>query len=139
MISLRLVPQPLRTVIYGHPGYLLPRRDGTITLGGTSEDVGFDIRVTAEGLHWLLDAGKRLVPAIADATYLSSWSGLRPGTPDGLPVLGPVPGMDNLMLATGHYRNGILLSPLTGELVTKAILDGETEPLKPFSVARFTS
>jgi glycine oxidase len=78
------------------------------------------------------------VPSLAHSEVASSWAALRPGSPDGLPILGPVPGWDGLSVASGHYRNGILLAPITGRLMAQLLTEGKTEvSLAPFSAARF--
>ncbi|MSQ12232.1 MAG: glycine oxidase ThiO [Dehalococcoidia bacterium] len=137
VVSLRCVPQPLRTVVFGQPGYLVPRRDGTLLVGATQEWTGFENRATAGNTRMLLESAKRLLPALDSATFLDTWSGLRPASPDEQPVLGPVPGLDGLAVATGHFRNGVLLAPVTGELLAAYLLRGTAAPLKPFGVERF--
>ncbi|HLH26972.1 MAG TPA: glycine oxidase ThiO [Chloroflexota bacterium] len=124
--------------LYGSAGYLVPKADGTIYVGATVEHAGYDRRVTAAGMTHLLGVLARLAPSLAEATFVRAWAGLRPGTPDHLPILGPVPGLDGVSLATGHYRNGILLAPITGELIAQTVLGQPTTlPLAPFSLARF--
>jgi glycine oxidase len=99
------------------PGaYLVPRDDGRLLIGATVENVGFDVRVTAEGVRRLLDAALEAAPALRDFAVTETWAGLRPGTPDGRPLIGPT-SIDGLLLATGHYRNGILLAPVTAQLI----------------------
>ncbi|MBI4497630.1 MAG: glycine oxidase ThiO [Chloroflexi bacterium] len=139
ILSLALVPCPLRRVVYGSGvGYLVPRRDGSVVVGATQEEVGFDMRVTAQGLAALLRGATQLVPALAGAEVRQTGAGLRPGTPDGLPILGPVPGWEGISIASGHFRNGILLSPITGHLMAELITTGKTSlPLDPFSPGRF--
>ncbi|HWP28151.1 MAG TPA: glycine oxidase ThiO [Chloroflexota bacterium] len=128
----------LRHPLYGRRGYLVPKADGTVYVGATVERVGFDRRVTAAGVASLLGLLCELVPPLSTATFVRAWAGLRPGTPDHLPVLGPVPGIEGVTLATGHYRNGILLAPISGELVAQAAQGKPTTlPLAPFSPARF--
>jgi len=95
--------------------YVAPRRDGRLFLGATVEEMGFDSRVTAGGVHELLREGYRLIPEIAELEFLGALVGFRPGTPDNLPLIGPL--ADGLILAAGHYRNGILLAPLTASAV----------------------
>jgi glycine oxidase len=126
--------------LYGRHGYLVPKADGTIYVGATVERAGYDRRVTAAGIGDLLGLLRRLAPPLAEASFVRAWAGLRPGTPDHLPLLGPVPGLRGVSLAAGHYRNGILLAPITGELIAQAVLGQPTTlPLAPFSVERFAA
>jgi glycine oxidase len=124
---------------HGHC-YLVPRRNGRIVIGSTVEYTGFHKAVTAGGLHELLQAATTLVPSIRDLEIAETWCGLRPDTPDHLPVLGPSE-VDNVYIATGHFRNGILLAPVTAELLSKCIVDGGSMPpeVSAFSPARFSS
>lgn len=139
MAALSRTPPPIRHIIYSHDGYLLPKSDGSIYVGATEEhDAGYDARVTAGGLRWLLAAAERLVPVLGGAAYLRSWAGLRPGSPDNLPLLGPLPSLTNVTLATGHFRNGILLSLITGRLIARQLSSGTAPPeLAAFAPARF--
>ncbi len=118
MVALR--PQAgateLRRVARSEHGYLVPRRDGRIVAGSTSEEAGFEKHVTVVGIRKILDATIELCPALAGAEIVETWAGLRPGTPDDLPILGPAD-VSGLWLATGHYRNGILLAPATAKVV----------------------
>lgn len=124
----------LSRVIYGAGAYLVPRADGRILVGATSEDVGFVKEVTESGVRDLADAAVRTVPAIADLKMNDAWSGFRPFAPDGLPVIGE---MDGMFVATGHYRNGILLAPVTAELVADKIINGtDSECFRYFSPDR---
>jgi glycine oxidase len=104
--------------------YLVPRGDGRVLVGSTEEEAGFEARTTAAAIAGLLDFATTLVPELAQAAVERCWAGLRPGSPDGKPFLGPVPGIDNLFLAAGHFRAGIQLSPATA-LVMKEVLLGE--------------
>ncbi|MGB3300584.1 MAG: glycine oxidase ThiO, partial [Phormidesmis sp.] len=104
--------QPLRRVLYGEKVYIVPRRDGRIIVGATVEDVGFTPHNTPAGMAEILSAAVELYPALKDFPIEECWWGFRPATPDELPVLGAGP-CENLTLATGHYRNGILLAPIT--------------------------
>ncbi len=118
------------------PGaYLVPREDGRLLIGATVESAGFDERVTAHGVGELLDAALAAAPSLGDFTVTESWAGLRPGTPDGLPFLGPTP-IDGLLLATGHYRNGILMAPATARLIADAVETGDPTALEPFALGR---
>jgi glycine oxidase len=119
-------------------GYLVPRRDGTVIAGSTVEMVGFRKEVTVGGLAEILDLARTLVPALADAPVMSSWSNFRPYTEDHLPVLGATP-VRGLFLATGHYRNGILLAPITARAIADLVATGAAGfDLSPFAVDRFT-
>lgn len=119
------------------PGaYLVPREDGRLLVGATVEDAGFDDRVTADGIRSLLDAAIDAAPSLGAFPLAETWAGLRPGTPDGRPVLGPT-AIDGLILATGHYRNGILLTPVTARLIADFVVSGERSALDPWALARF--
>jgi len=117
-------------ILWGPDGlYLVPKADGTLVVGATTEDVGFDCRVTAGALRDLLARAAALLPAVAHATFRAAFAGLRPGTADQLPLIGPVPGLPGLAIAAGHYRNGVLLSPLTGAWVADGLTGkGWAEP-----------
>jgi len=101
--------------------YIVPKLDGTMLIGATQEEAGFDKKVTVEAISKLHQTASRLIPALQQAEFVASWAGLRPGTPDGLPYLGRFDGLDGLIAATGHYRNGILLAPITGRLIRQLI------------------
>jgi glycine oxidase len=129
-------PGPGR-VLRSERGYLVPRKDGKIVAGSTSEDAGFEKRVTAGGQQKIRDAALELFPGLADAEVVETWSGLRPGTLDDLPILGPTD-LEGLLIATGHYRNGILLAPVTAKLVREWIIDGRASfDAEAFSPLRF--
>jgi glycine oxidase len=125
MICLEAKPQLTRHVIYGPRGYLVPRQDGRLLAGSTSEHAGFAKCVTAGGIAGILRNSLEISPAIADLPVVDTWAGLRPRAAGGLPVIGPCGEIDGLFYATGHYRNGILLAPLTGELISKAIVSSQ--------------
>ena len=130
--------EPLRHVIWGPDCYVVPWRDGTALIGATVEDVGFDERSTAAGVRDLLDAACELLPEAWRATFESARVGLRPATADGLPIIGRSPTVRGLVYATGHYRNGVLLAPLTAALVAEVVLDNREDPvLTPLSPGRF--
>jgi glycine oxidase len=131
-------PGRFRHVLKSPRVYLVPRPAGRVIIGATAEDTGFARAVTDRRLATLLAAAAELAPELAAAPVLESWSGLRPGTPDDLPVIGEDPELEGLFYATGHFRNGVLLGPLTGELIGGAV-EGEGLPaaLKPFSITRF--
>ena len=132
-------------VIYGGGGYLVPRRhpngpdafERTI-IGATMEDVGFDSSTTPEGLAALEAVARRVCPASASASVVSHWAGLRPMTPDSLPILGADQDSSNLLYACGHGRNGILLAPITGEAIGALAVGALSDfDLSPFSITRF--
>jgi len=109
------------TIVWGGETYLVPKRDGSVIVGATEEDAGFDCRVTADGVEALAAGAKSLVPDLARATFRGAFAGLRPAFPDRLPAIGPWPCLRGLFLATGHHRNGVLLSPETGRLVADLV------------------
>lgn len=111
----------LQTVLFGSHIYIVPRQDGRIIIGATSENVGFTAGNTAAGLKQLLQEAIRLVPQLAQAMVLETWWGYRPATPDELPILGPSD-WTNLTLATGHYRNGVLLTPATAQAIADCVM-----------------
>jgi glycine oxidase len=123
IVSLDAPSPPFGPILWAEGGaYLVPKLDGSVVVGATTERVGFDRRVTAAGVAGLLGGAIRVVPALARSTFRGAWAGLRPETPDGLPLIGPVPGVEGLFLAVGHYRNGVLLSPVTADLVAEGLL-----------------
>ena len=136
MVMVRTRVPICRHVVFGAQGYAVPRTDGRVLLGSTVEFAGFEKQVTAGGLAAVLGQGLRLFPGLAGAPVVETWAGFRPHTPDGLPVLGPaqIPG---LFLASGHFRNGILLTPITASVLTDTILGRvPTIDLTPFRVDR---
>lgn len=138
MISFDARPQITRHVIYSPRGYIVPRQDGRLLAGSTSERAGFAKQVTAGGIGSILQNALEISISLAALPIIDTWAGLRPHAPDNLPVLGPCDEIGGLFYATGHYRNGILLAPVTGELITEAVVAGVTSPLLgPFSPSRF--
>lgn len=129
-------PQPLRRVLFGEGIYIVPRQDGRVVLGATSQAVGFTAGNTAAGVHQLLQRAIALWPTLADFTLERTWWGYRPATPDEWPILGLGPAT-NLILATGHYRNGILLAPITAQLIGQLCRGHTPATLAPFSWQRF--
>lgn len=125
ILALDPVGAPPRHVVWGGSVYLVPRRDGSLVVGATEEHVGFDCRTTAQGVGELLAAAPRLVPGLAAAGFRGAWAGLRPATPDRLPLVGPWPGAEGLVLAAGHHRSGVLLAPRTAQLVADCVLGKE--------------
>lgn len=132
-------PDPLpRRIFFGPDAYVVPRGD-TALLGSTMEHAGFDARTTKDGIAAIRRAAGAFIPALAETPVLESWAGLRPMTPDGRPVLGADPEVPGLFYCTGHGRNGILLGPLSGEIVAELILRGKsTWDLRPYGVERFS-
>jgi len=117
---------PCERIVASERVYLVPRDDGRLIVGATSEEQGFDTAVTAGGVHELLREAYRLLPDVAEMELVDSMAGLRPGTPDNVPLIGPG-AIEGLVLATGHYRNGILLAPLTADAIA-AVLASEPLP-----------
>ena len=131
---------PLSTIVWGPECYVVPRVDGSLLVGATVEDVGFDERTTAAGVRDLLDAACELLPEGWGATFLGARAGLRPATPDELPVIGNDPNADGVVHASGHYRNGVLLAPITARLIADWIVDGKRDPaFDLFRPDRFSS
>jgi glycine oxidase len=127
----------MRHVVYGHPGYIVPRGDGRLIVGSTMEEAGFDTRVTAEGVAHLIDIATAIAPETKAATIADTWVGFRPATPDGLPVIGRS-SVFGVIVAGGLFRNGILLGPLVGEIAAALVLGEEpTIDLTPFDPGRF--
>jgi glycine oxidase len=118
-----LLARTIRGIVAGSSVYLVPRDDGELVIGATQEEVGADLTVTAGGIWQLLRDAKALVPAITELEFTESVAGLRPGTPDNAPVLGPS-ALPGLVLATGHFRSGVLLAPLTAELIAGYLATG---------------
>jgi glycine oxidase len=140
ILALAAVGAPVRRVVYGRGVYLLPRMDGTVVVGATDEQAGFDKSLTPNGLAWLLSTAPAVCPALANARFDRAWTGLRPGSSDEVPIVGPVPGWDNVTIATGHYRNGIMLAPVTAAIVADYVLRGETAlPATAWDPTRFAS
>lgn len=129
---------PISTIVWGPECYIVPRLDGTVLVGATVEDVGFDERTTAAGIRDLLDAACELLPGGWGATFLEARVGLRPATPDELPVLGTDPRQPGVVMASGHYRNGVLLAPITARLIADLIVHGRRDAsLDAFRPDRF--
>ena len=122
---------------YNTNAYLVPKADGRLIVGATSEEMGFDTQLTAGGLFELLRSAWEAVPGIYDLPVLETWAGLRPGSRDNAPILGKT-SVENLVMATGHYRNGILLTPVTAREISSLILTGKpSETIAPFGLSRF--
>jgi glycine oxidase len=142
MLALRMDPEMplLRHVMWLPRGeYLVPRLDGRLVVGATVEERGFDDTVTAGGLLTLIEGAWRAVPAIEELAVVETWVGFRPGSRDDAPILGPS-GIDRLVMATGHHRNGILLAPITADLISAYLLEGRLpESVRPFTPERFVA
>jgi glycine oxidase len=137
MAVLRSPSAAPRRILMSAFGYVVGKTDGTVLVGATMEHAGFDCRVTPWGMSRMLEALNRMAPGLESADFQQGWAGLRPGTADGLPLMGPFAGISGLTLCSGHYRNGVLLSPATGRLVAQLITTGEVPPdLYPFSPDR---
>ena len=121
LLSLARVTHALGRVVWGADCYLVPRAEGRLLVGATSEEVGFDERVTVSGVRDLLESACELVPELWQATFDGARVGLRPATPDSMPIIGPSHRLPGLVYATGHFRNGVLLAPLTAELVAELV------------------
>ena len=122
IISFHSAEKLFKRVIYSPRGYIVPRADGRILAGATVEDVGFNKSTTEKGISLLRSIASEIAPCLADMDISDSWAGLRPFAGIGLPVIGEVAELKNLIIATGHYRNGILLAPLTGKRVAEIVL-----------------
>lgn len=137
LVELKSPAGTLHRVIWNSAGYLVPWPDGTVLLGATVEDVGFDERTTEEAIRGLRDMAATLVPALAEAPLVDARAGLRPRGPDDVPLLGPSASLPGLIYATGHYRNGVLLAPLTAQLVKQIVSGrGDDPALGTLSPAR---
>ncbi|MFE9805642.1 glycine oxidase ThiO [Streptomyces sp. NPDC005548] len=127
----------VRAVVRGGHLYLVPRENGELVVGATSEELGWDTTVTAGGVYELLRDAHELVPGITELPLTETRAGLRPGSPDNAPLLGPT-ALDGLLLATGHFRNGVLLTPVTGDAMAHVLTTGELpDEARPFSPRRF--
>ncbi|MEU1148221.1 glycine oxidase ThiO [Streptomyces sp. NPDC005863] len=127
----------VRAVVRGSHLYLVPRESGELVVGATTEELGWDTTVTAGGVYELLRDAHELVPGITELPLTETLAGLRPGSPDNAPLLGPTR-LPGLHLATGHYRNGVLLTPLTGDVMAHVLTTGELpEEARPFTPRRF--
>jgi glycine oxidase len=141
MLALAMDPAAplLSHVLWTQKAYLVPRRDGRLLIGATTEERGFDTTLTAGGMLSLLESAWRALPGIEELPIIESWVGFRPGSRDDAPILGAT-GIAGLILATGHHRNGILLTPATADAIAKLVLTGETDPtIAQFGLARFAA
>ena len=129
LLHLRWDGTPPTHIIWGPDCYVVPWENGTVLVGATVEDVGFDERATADGVHRLLTAICGLLPDASRASFIEVRAGLRPATADGLPFIGRAPSRRNLIYATGHFRNGILLAPLTAQFVGDIVIEEREDPM----------
>jgi glycine oxidase len=137
ILLLRTAPGALRHMVLAGGNYLVPRADGRILAGSTVEYVGFDTNVTLDGLRSIADAVHRMTPGLGSARVEDSWAGLRPDTPDHLPLLGRA--QPGLVVATGHFRSGIMLAPVTAEIVLELVEERCERDLAPFDPNRFAA
>ncbi len=142
IVALRAVGVKIERVLWSERIYLVPRDDGRVVAGATIEYAGFEKALTAGGIHSVLDGAMELAPGLRGAELVESWCGLRPDTPDHLPILGPTD-VEGLLMATGHFRSGILLAPLTarlmGEWVRKEAPSWDAERLSPLRFRNFSA
>lgn len=139
IVCLEQRPQRCNHLIHSSGCYIVPWPDGRTLIGATVENAGYRKEVTAQGVRSLLNAAAKVIPSLDSAPILDAWAGLRPDTQDSLPILG-FSNISNLVIATGHFRNGILLAPITAQLIAEAITSGRTSiPLDPFSPNRFAN
>ena len=137
ILALRQPAPPLSHIIFGEAAYLAPKQDGTVVVGATKEEVGFDKQLTAGGIAWLLSTASRLIPSLEQSEIERMWVGLRPKTPDNLPILGAAPGWQNVTLATGHGSVGVMLSAITGQTIAELLITGVApELIRPFALNR---
>jgi glycine oxidase len=138
LLHLEWQGEPLSAILWGPRCYIVPRTDGRMLVGATVEEVGFDGRRTAAAVRDLLDAACELLPEAANSTFIEARAGFRPATPDDLPAIGPDPDVPGLVHATGHYRNGVLLAPITARLIADWIVDGKRDAaFDAFNPGRF--
>jgi len=138
-VNLNLRPKQggVTSVVHGSWGLLVPRNDGSLIVGATVEEVGFDNRVTVGNMHSILGLGSALVPSLTDADLNWALAGLRPGSADTVPTIGPMPEFENVYVASGHFRNGILLCLATGEAIADMLDGNQQDHLTSFSPSRF--
>ena len=135
IVVLNIQPLPFHHLIEVGSRYLVPRPDGHILIGSTEEHVGFNKQTNAKSIHNLLSFAFGLVPILKEARFVQSWTGLRPGSPNGIPWLSAVPNTSNLFLAAGHFRSGLQMSPITGKVMSELILGQELSfPLDEYSL-----
>lgn len=139
MMSIVNPPVRINSVIAAEGGYIVPRADGSVAVGATEEpNAGFDARVTPAGIAWLVDLVDRVAPSLNQGTLESTWAGLRPGSDDGELIVGKLPHLENVWVATGHFRSGALLGPATSQLLASSIAENRVDKrLRAFGPERF--
>ena len=138
MVALVMPVPALQHVVYSSNGYLVPRLSDYIIAGSTTEKVGYDKRITTDGIASILERAIEIAPVLAKQMVKETWAGLRPKTKDDWPILGTDPHFNGLVYATGHYRNGILLTPITAQAISELVTRGESAiNLDPFNISRF--
>jgi glycine oxidase len=139
LLALQQPVPALQRIIFGEAAYLVPG-DASVIVGATREEAGFQLAVTEEGTAWLQTTAQRLVPVLAHSETVAAWAGLRPKTPDNQPLLGPLPGWENVVMAAGHNSIGIMTGALTGQSIADLLITGQLAPIiRPFSPERFLS
>jgi len=137
IVLLETAARPSREIVISSRGSIYPRADGRVLVGATMEDVGYDRQVRLDAVATLIGQATALMPRLGAASFVTAWTGLRPFSHDNLPYLGPIPALDGAYVATGHYRSGILLAPVTGLLLKEMILkEKPTLPIEPYLVSR---
>ena len=126
-----------RCLVRSFEGYVVPQADGSLLVAATREEGVFDVRITADAIRQMVDTAIALFPALKDASFVGARAGVRPGSPDGIPIMGPLPGWEGVSIACGHDHVGVMLSPGSAELLARYILTGDPRPLEPFSISRF--
>jgi len=140
LLSLRGLGRAPRQVLWCGECYLVPRPDGEIVLGATEEEGNYDVRPSLAGVNRLTEAALEVVPAVGGFSVDGFWAGLRPAAPDRFPIIGWAPALSGLFVATAHYRNGVLLGPLTGRRVADHLLrDASLAEFAPFGYERFAA
>lgn len=124
-------------IVHSFHGTTIPQADGSVMVAATRHEDEFDRNITVEGMNTILSNATYILPALSGAVFIAARAGVRPGSPDDVPIIGPVPGLDGLSVATGHDGSGVMLFPGTAELMADFVESGDSSPLEPFSVSRF--
>lgn len=140
ILALAQPAPPMKHILFDDAVYLIPKRDNTIFVGATVEQVGFEKQLTASGIAWLLTSALNLAPALADAALVRMWAGLRPWSADGRPILGRAPGWENVTLATGHSGVGFETSAISGQAIAELLTSGQIPAvIRPFAPERLAT